>query len=276
MEFTLRVTVTHPAASLRAALTTWQVSKTQRHELRIHHRVLVNDQYRHFNEPVRPGDVVTMTIVDATPPQYLLAPTPLALAYADAHLLVVNKPTGIKTHPNRPDETGTLLNQVAAYLAPRPAYITHRLDMATSGLVVIARDPITQNILNRQLATKTMARSYVALVPAGLPASGTITAPIGRDHADKRKRMVRPDGAPAITHYRVISTTAGVSRVRLTLATGRTHQLRVHLAYLGFPIIGDPLYSTVAAPRLMLHADEITLAQPFTGEALTVTCPVPF
>ncbi|WP_125702872.1 RluA family pseudouridine synthase [Lacticaseibacillus daqingensis] len=275
---TFTLTATAPAAaSVRTLLTQWRVPKKWRHVLRTTKLVRINGQYRNFNEPVTAGEIVTLQLTVPAPEAYRPDAGPLTICYEDAQLLIVAKPIGMKPHPNQPGETGTLMNRVAAYLAPAPAFITHRLDMATSGLTLIAKDPLTQAILNQQLGDKTMARTYTALVPAGIPNAGTITGPIGRDPADKRKRMVRPDGAPAVTHYTVIARTDTTARVRLTLETGRTHQLRVHLASIGFPILGDPLYAPAwPAPRLMLHASALTLLRPLTATRLTITSPVPF
>lgn len=276
-DFTLSAVVRQPYPSVTAQLTAWHVPKRYRFWLRQHQSVLVNGQYRYGNLPVTPGDHITLHLTASDPTNYQPQLHPLAVVYEDDQVLVVNKPAGVKPHPNQPDETDTLMNWAAAYLAPDPAYITHRLDMATSGLTLIAKDPLTQALINQQLATKTMARSYVALVPAGIPEHGTISAPIGPDPNDQRKRMVRADGLPAVTHYRVISADAQQARVWLTLETGRTHQLRVHLAHVGYPIIGDPLYApTGTAARLMLHAAALTWQQPLSATRHSVQCPAPF
>ncbi|WP_243681700.1 RluA family pseudouridine synthase [Lacticaseibacillus manihotivorans] len=162
-------------------------------------------------------------------------------------------------------------------LGAKSSYITHRLDMLTSGLTLIAKDPLTQSLINQQLATKTMAREYVALVSSDIPDTGVIGAPIGHDPDDKRKRMVRADGDHAVTHYQVIARTRSTARVWLTLETGRTHQLRVHLASIGFPILGDPLYGDVhAAPRLMLHGAKLSWIKPLSNNVQTVECPAEF
>lgn len=264
------------AASVRALLHAWQVAKAWIAVLRRTQGVLINGQYRTFNQPVEAGASVTLNFSAPGTDYYRPQQLPLAVVYEDNQVLIVNKPAGQKPHPNRPDEDGTLMNAAAGYLAPRPVYITHRLDMLTSGLTIIAKDPISQGIINRQLAAKTAARTYTALVPRGLPQSGTIDAPIGADPEDKRKRRVRPDGLRAVTHFRVVAEHGDVARLALTLETGRTHQLRVHLTHLGYPIIGDPLYGGRAAPRLMLHASSLTLIKPLTGEHLTTTSPAPF
>lgn len=276
-DFTLSAVVRQAYPSVTDQLSAWHVPKRYRFWLRKHQGVLVNGQYRYGNLPVAAGEQITLHLSALDPTHYQPQVHPLAIVYEDAQVLVVNKPAGVKPHPNQPDETDTLMNWVAAYLAPQPAYITHRLDMATSGLTLIAKDPLTQALINQQLANKTMARSYVALVPAGIAQQGTIDAPIGQDPSDQRKRMVRADGLPAITHYQVLNANAQHARVWLTLETGRTHQLRVHLAHIGYPILGDPLYAPVnAAPRLMLHACELTWQQPLSDQMRTVQCPAPF
>ncbi|MFD1392773.1 RluA family pseudouridine synthase [Lacticaseibacillus jixianensis] len=264
------------APSVRALLHAWRVPKGWIATLRRTQGVLIAGAYRHFNAPVAAGEPVTLRFTAPGTDYYRPEALPLQIVYQDAALLIVAKPAGQKPHPNRPDEGGTLMNAAAGYLAPRPVYITHRLDMLTSGLTLIAKDPISQGILNQQLASKTAARTYTALVPRGLPAVGTISAPIGQDPADKRKRMVQEDGLPAVTHFRVIAETKATARLALTLETGRTHQLRVHLAHLGYPIIGDPLYGGRPAARLMLHASALTLVRPFSSQVLTVTAPAPF
>ncbi|MFD1484133.1 RluA family pseudouridine synthase [Lacticaseibacillus baoqingensis] len=276
-EFTLHTEITQAYPQVTALLQAWHVPKRYRFWLRKHQAILINGQYRYANLPVAAGEQVTIHLTTPPVTTYQKDDAPLTIVYEDAQVLVVNKPAGIKTHPNQPGERHTLMNAVANYLAPNPAYITHRLDMATSGLTLIAKNPLTQALIDQQLATKAMQRSYVALVPHGLAASGTIDAPIGHDPTDKRKRQVRADGEFAITHYRVIQRSQAFDRVWLTLATGRTHQLRVHLAHLGFAIIGDPLYAPVTnAKRLMLHAAELTWQEPLGDRWHTVKSPAPF
>lgn len=268
--------IAQAAPNIRALLHAWQVPKAWIAKLRRTQGVLIDGAYQTFNQPVAAGAPVTLRFTAPATAYYRPELLPLTVAYEDAQLLIVVKPAGQKPHPNRPDEGGTLMNAAAGYLAPRPVYITHRLDMLTSGLTIIAKDPISQGIINQQLAAKTAARTYTALVPRGLPPTGKIDAPIGQDPADQRKRMVRKDGLRAITHYRVVAEAGDVARLALTLETGRTHQLRVHLAHLGYPIIGDPLYHGRPAPRLMLHASALTLIKPLTNESLKTSAPAPF
>ncbi len=263
--------------SLRDQLQDWLIPRKRQHQMRVAQTIQVNGHYRHFNEPVKNGDFISLTYDELVHRTYVPETPHLNIRYEDDDLLIVDKPAGMKTHPNQPGETGTLMNQAAAYLAPFPALITHRLDMATSGLLVIAKNPLAQAIINRQLATKTMHRDYLAVVPRGIPEKGTIQAPIGHDPDDKRKRMIRADGAFAVTHYHRIAETADTATIELNLETGRTHQIRVHLASIGFPIIGDPLYAaTETATRMQLHAFRVRLIRPLTIEPLTVTSPSPF
>lgn len=272
---TVAIAKTH--ASLRDQLQSWLIPRKRQHQMRVARSIQVNGRYRHFNEPVATGDRVAMTYDEPIRLAYVPETPRLDIRYEDDNLLIVDKPAGMKTHPNQPGETGTLMNQAAAYLAPQPALITHRLDMATSGLLVIAKNPLAQAIINRQLATKTMHRDYLAVVQRGIPKEGRIDAPLGHDPQDKRKRMIRPDGAPAVTHYQRIAETAKTATVLLRLETGRTHQIRVHLASIGYPIIGDPLYAAPSnEPRMRLHAYRVRLTKPLSDERLTVTSPVPF
>lgn len=276
-EFSLSAPVLHDYPSVTAQLTAWHVPKSWRFWLRQHQGVTVNGIYRYGNLPVHAGETIHLALSASDTTDYGHQVHPLEIVYEDAQVLVVNKPAGIKPHPNQPGEVDTLMNWVAAYLEPNPAYITHRLDMLTSGLTLIAKDPLTQSLINQQLATKTMAREYVALVSGPIPDAGVIDAPIGHDPNDKRKRMVRADGDYAVTHYQVLTRSGDVARVWLTLETGRTHQLRVHLASIGYPILGDPLYGdSTTAPRLMLHGAKLSWVKPLTDTTQMVECPAKF
>ncbi|MFD0896138.1 RluA family pseudouridine synthase [Loigolactobacillus binensis] len=258
------------------------VPKTIYHELRIQRAITINGQYQSVHTLVHSGDDVGLTFSStdfSTPvPDYHGGDArQVAVLYENADLLVVNKPIGTKTHPNRPDEQDSLMNHVTAYLHS-PAYVVHRLDRDTSGAIVVAKNPVVLPILNRLISSKRITRQYRAWVHGHLPASGTISLPIGRDPLDKRKRQVDgPNALAAITHYSVLQETPTKSLLAIQLETGRTHQIRVHFSYLGHPLVGDVLYDPEATkyPRLFLHSAKMRLLLPFSFKPVTVTAPLP-
>ncbi|MFC6170688.1 RluA family pseudouridine synthase [Loigolactobacillus jiayinensis] len=258
------------------------VPKTIYHQLRIQRAVTINGQYQSVHTAVATGDDVALTFCSSdfsTPlPHYVGGDArQVHVLYENDDLLIVNKPIGVKTHPNRPDEHDSLMNHVTAYLGT-PAYVVHRLDRDTSGAIVVAKNPVVLPILNRLISSKRITRQYRAWVHGHLPASGTISLPIGRDPLDKRKRQVDgPNALAATTHYRVLQETADKSLLAIQLETGRTHQIRVHFSYLGHPLVGDVLYDPQAAayPRLFLHSAKMRLLLPFSFTPVEVTAPVP-
>lgn len=270
---------------LRALLRTWWLPSHLIHSLRIAKRVTVNGHYRPMNQLVGPGDVVALTFIpaDFAHPFPNVSPDSAAtvsVLYETADLLVINKTRGSKTHPNQPGEVGTTLNHVAAYLGtkqPGP-YILSRLDQETTGALLMTKTPSVVAIMVRHITEKRVQRTYLAWVHGTLTGTGTFTAPIGQDPTDKRKRRVDgPHAQTAITHYTVVRHRANATLVKLWLETGRTHQLRVHLAHSGHALIGDPLYGPVTKTRLRLHCWQLTFPQPFTTDEtrITVTAPVP-
>ncbi|MGN1408153.1 pseudouridine synthase [Lactobacillus sp.] len=267
------------AASVGDLLRELLVPRKWRHFLRIEKKVLVNGQYLNFSELVKPGDRVTLDLdqVESLQGDYPASGRMPDIVYEDDNVLVINKPKGQKTHPNQ-GENGTALNDCATYLGDSP-YIVHRLDMLTGGLLLVAKNPAVVPILNRQLTSKTLKRDYVAevdlLSPLNAGAAGTISLPIGQDPDDQRKRMVREDGLRAVTHYQVLDVTGRRARVALSLETGRTHQIRVHLAASGWPIVGDPLYNPLASGEgdLQLTAWRLSFTKPFSFDRVTVVLP---
>ena len=212
----------------------------------------------------------------------------LAIVFEDDHLLVLDKPAGLVVHPGAGNPAGTLLNALLyrdAKLAQVPrAGIVHRLDKDTSGLLVVARSLPAQTALVAMLAARDIHRRYVAVVNGVPVAGGTVDAPLDRHPTDRLRRAVQEGGRPAITHYRVREKFRAHASLQCELESGRTHQIRVHMAHAGWPLVGDPLYGRGlklprgATPRLAealrgfrrqaLHAEHLAFAHPVTGEAL--------
>ena len=222
------------------------------------------------------------------------APEPIALAvvHEDDHLLVIDKPAGLVVHPAAGNWTGTLLNGLlhhAPALAGLPRCgIVHRLDKDTSGLLVVAKTLEAHKSLVDQLRARTMSREYRALALGQLAGGGTVDAPIGRHPVRRTAMAVTRAGKPAVTDYRVLARFHGCTLLAVRLHTGRTHQIRVHMAHIGHPLVGDPVYgrgassgsgATVAAvrafPRQALHAIRLGLVHPRNGAAMTWEAPIP-
>ena len=244
-----------------------------RHFLRIKKNILINHEEVHWNEMVKPGDVCQLTFDEEDYPSKEILwgnPDLVQEIYQDQHLIVVNKPEGMKTHGNQPDEIA-LLNHVSTYVG-KTCYVVHRLDKETSGALVFAKNPFVLPVLNRLLEDKKIQRDYWALILGNLPKKQLVYKDkLGRDRHDRRKRIVDPrKGLYAETHVTSLKTFKRTSLVNCQLQTGRTHQIRVHLSHHGHPIVGDPLYNPERAPRLMLHAHRLRLTHPFTLEKIQV------
>jgi 23S rRNA pseudouridine1911/1915/1917 synthase len=208
---------------------------------------------------------------------------PLNLVHEDESLLVINKPVGLVVHPGSGNWSGTLLNALlhhAPHLAALPrAGIVHRLDKDTSGLLVVAKTLEAQTDLVRQLQARSVKRQYLALAAGQLLRDGTVDAPIGRHPTQRVKMAVTRQGKPAVTHYRILARFRHCTLVECSLETGRTHQIRVHLASLGHPLVGDQVYGRAgpwpAFARQALHATRLGLIHPLSGEAMNWHAPVP-
>lgn len=232
---------------------------------------------------VREGQTVGIRFKDNVPAYPVKPyPIPLVIPYEDEHLYVIDKPAPLasQSSANHPDDA--LENALYAHLHCPADFVyrpVNRLDKGTSGLMIVAKDAHTQHRLQKMLHTDAFARQYLAVTEGHLPQQqGVIDAPIGKEDAASIRRLIREDGKPSVTHYEVLLETAHRSLVRLRLETGRTHQIRVHLAHLGCPVCGDFLYGTELpelAGRFALHSHELTLTHPLTMEGLHIVSPLP-
>ena len=223
----------------------------------------------------------------ADPRELAAAPQDIALdvVYEDETLLVIDKPAGLVVHPGSGNWSGTLLNALLRHeprLAEVPrAGIVHRLDKETSGLLVVARTLVAQTDLVRQLQARTVKREYAAVAHGVIARDGTVEAPIGRHPVSRTRMAVVARGKPAVTHYGVLERYADATYVECRLETGRTHQIRVHLASIGHPLVGDPVYGkrtvkpALAFPRQALHARRLGLVHPTSRNTVGWEAPLP-
>jgi len=251
-------------------------------------RVRVNGKPAAKSARLSGGETVTVDVPQlretALPPQDI----PLDVVYEDDDVIVVNKPTGLVVHPAPGHPDGTLVNALLHHCGDslsgiggekRPG-IVHRIDRDTSGLIIAAKNDAAHLALSAQLKDHSLSRTYECLVTGNMKQdSGTVDAPIGRSSADRKKMAVVPTGRRAITHWAVVARYPGVTHLRCRLETGRTHQIRVHMAYIGHPILGDTVYGAKKpVPGLTgqcLHATGLRFIHPRTGEPVELHCPLP-
>ena len=241
------------------------------------------------------GERLVLDVVLRTETPDIPQAMPLKIVYEDDSLLVLDKPAGLVVHPGAGNPDGTLLNALLAHCpdlqhVPR-AGLVHRIDKETTGLLVVAKTLEAQADLVEQLSEKSVFREYEAVVQGVLVSGGVIDAPIGRHPTDRVKMAVVSGGKPAVTHYRVLHRYRGHTHIRVQLETGRTHQIRVHFAHKGHPLVGDPVYAgrprlpkgatpelvtlLQSFPRQALHARRLGLVHPETGEEMEFESPLP-
>ncbi len=250
--------------------------------------VALNGKPCRANSAVRPGDAIRI-LVPETDEDRLPEPEdiPLDVVYEDDDLAVINKPKGMVVHPAPGNPSGTLVNALLYRFRTlsgaggeiRPG-IVHRIDRLTSGLLVVAKNDAAHEALARQFSAHTAHREYLCLVHGNLKEdSGTVDAPIGRHKTDRKRMAVTEDGRRAVTHWRVLERFGTETLLDVRLETGRTHQIRVHMAYIKHPILGDEVYGS-PAPKLglngqALHGYRLTFTHPRTGETMSFTAPLP-
>ncbi len=249
--------------------------------------VLVNGKSVSKNYKLRSGDEVTVEIPEPEPMDAVPEDIPLEIVYEDSDLLVVNKPKGMVVHPAHGNYTGTLVNALLHHCGDslsgingviRPG-IVHRIDKNTSGLLIVAKNDAAHLHLAEQIKAHSFTREYEAVaVGAFKEPSGTVDAPIGRHKTDRKKMCVTQENSRnAVTHYEVLKQYGGYAHVRLRLETGRTHQIRVHLAYIGHPVLGDDVYGKPykGLEGQCLHARKIGFIHPSTGEYMEFSSELP-
>lgn len=250
--------------------------------------VTVNGKVAGKSTKLNRGEQIAVTLPEPEPVEAVAQDIPLDVTYEDADVIVVNKPAGLVVHPAPGHADGTLVNALLYHCgaslsgiggALRPG-IVHRIDRDTSGLIIAAKNDLAHQALAAQLSDHTLARTYECVVIGNLREdSGTVDAPIARHPSDRKRMAVVPGGRNAVTHWEVIARYPGYTHVRCRLETGRTHQIRVHMAYLGHPIVGDTVYGAKkAVPGLTgqcLHAVGLRFVHPRTGELVSLSCPLP-
>ena len=235
------------------------------------------------------GEDIAVTLPEPEPVEAVPQDIPLDVVYEDADVIVVNKPSGMVVHPAPGHPDGTLVNALLYHCAGtlsgiggalRPG-IVHRIDRDTSGLLIVAKNDFAHQALSAQLADRSLSRVYEAVVHGGFRAdSGTVNAPIGRHPVDrKRMAVTEKNSRHAVTHWEVIERYAGFTHIRCKLETGRTHQIRVHMAHIGHPLLGDMVYGAGKPEKGLegqcLHARTLKFIHPRTGEHMELTSPLP-
>ena len=258
-------------------------------------RVTLNGRTPRKRDKVKEGDAVEILVPPPVDSGWKAQALPLVFVHEDNELLVINKPPGLVVHPGAGNPEGTLLNALIAHapkLARLPrAGIVHRLDKDTSGLLVVAKTESARQNLIGQLQEHSVEREYLAIVNGVMVAGGTIEAPIGRHRTQRTRMAVSSRGKPAVSHYRVMKKYRAHTLVQVNLESGRTHQIRVHMAHLHYPVVGDPVYGgRLKIPagsseklkdvlrgfrRQALHALKLSLVHPETGERVQWATSVP-
>lgn len=248
--------------------------------------VLVNDEPVKTNYKVQSGDEVKISEPELQELDVVAQDIPLEIVYQDEDVVVINKDQGMVVHPSAGHRDGTLVNALLYHIKDlsgingkiRPG-IVHRIDKDTSGLLMVAKNDVAHEKLAAQLKDRTSIREYVALVHGVIPhEKGTIDAPLGRSKLDRKKQDIVDGGRPAVSHFKVLERFKDFTLVSLKLETGRTHQIRVHMKYIGYPLAGDPIYGprkTLEGKGQFLHAKKLGFKHPKTDEMMVFESDLP-
>ena len=265
-----------------------ELTRSAAQRLAEEHRVLLDGRPLKKNYKITGGETLEVSLPDPEPIDAVPQDIPLDIVYEDGDVLVINKPKGMVVHPAPGNPDGTVVNAVLYHCgsslsgiggAFRPG-IVHRIDKDTSGLLIVAKNDRAHLCLSAQLKDHTLARTYEAVVIGTLKEDrGTVDAPLDRSPKDRKKMAVVPGGRRAVTHYEVLARYPGYTHVRCRLETGRTHQIRVHMASLGHPIAGDTVYGPARQKYDLqgqcLHARELTFLHPADGRKMHLKCELP-
>jgi len=258
--------------TLREIFQKLKLPKKDLHQLNMSKDITINQQPSKLTDKVVTNDVVYIPIPEEKS-NYLPSYRNAQIAYEDNDLAIVMKPKGVKTHPNDLKESNTLMNHVIYTMDSDYVEPIHRLDQETVGLLIVAKNPLMKKILDRMLEENQITRIYRANVKALLPLKPqTIDMPIGKDKFHPNKRRISNTGQRAITHILTSKMIKeGICQLEIKLDTGRTHQIRVHLAEIGHPVIGDPLYGDATLRQLELNSYKIEFTHPLTQELISVS-----
>ena len=283
--FTLQVSYRQERLDIYLVSQRPSLTRSQVRQLIGNGHVLVNGSTSKPGQKLNAGDEVQVGLPEPQPSALQPEDIAVNLLYQDADLAVVDKPPGLSVHPGPGHPSGTLVNALLSICPDiagigdtvRPG-IVHRLDKDTSGVMVAAKTTAAHQHLARQLASRSMSKMYRALaVGEVLPAKGTLRYPIGRDRINRKRMAVVEGGRDSVTSYEVVRSIGGCSLMNVFPQTGRTHQIRVHFAAIGHPLLGDGLYGKTSPllPRQFLHAYSLGFVHPTTGEEMTFTAPLP-
>lgn len=257
------------------------VSRTLMRRLKANQGFFIGETCVPSYQPVSAGDEIRLVIPEK-PSTVFPEDIPIDILYEDEDLIVLNKPAGLVVHPTKGTYSGTLANGLTHYFEengnPAPIHPIHRLDKDTSGAVVFGKNPVASRVLSLSIKENKLMRGYVAIAQGHLPSdSGTIDTPINKEPDEFNARHIDPEGQSAITHYEVIQRIQDATYLKLQLETGRTHQIRVHLASIGHPLLGDILYGgpDIGLTRHCLHAKSLGFHHPRTGKWMEFEAPLP-